>query len=102
MHVELDVTAHLAVCWCPCVHVYLSVKRLVDVHSIVFALFDGHIFTFPDEACRRVGVNGAAQKHRLLLVVTATHIADGLVHRQNWFVKICNTGNTAKEQKHKS
>lgn len=70
---------------------YLSVKRFIDVHSVVLALFNEHVPTFPDESCGRVGVDGAAQEHRLLLVVTATHIADGLVHRQNWCVKVCKT-----------
>lgn len=68
---------------------YLSVKRLINVHSIVFALLDEHIPTFPDEACGRVGVDGAAQEYCLLLVVTAAHIADGLVYCQNWYIKIC-------------
>lgn len=71
------------------VHVYLSVKRLINVHSIVFALLDEHIPTFPDEACGRVGVDGAAQEYCLLLVVTAAHVADGLVYCQNWYIKIC-------------
>lgn len=70
---------------------YLSVKRFVDVHSIVLALFDEHVPTFPDESCGRVGVDGAAEEHCLLLVVTATHIADGLVHGQNRCVKVCKT-----------
>lgn len=73
---------------CVCVHVYLSVKRLVDVHSIVLTLFNEHVPALPDESCRRVGVDGAAQEHRLLLVVTATHIADGLVHRQDGCVEV--------------
>lgn len=48
------------------VPVYLRVKWLVDVHSVVLALFDEHVPTFPDESCGRVGVDGAAQEHRLL------------------------------------
>lgn len=68
--------------------VYLSVQRLIDVHSVVLALFDEHVSTFPHESCRRVGVDRAAQEHRLLLVVTATHIADGLVNRQHRCVEI--------------
>lgn len=67
---------------------YLSVKRLVDVHSIVLTLFNEHVPALPDKSCRRVGVDGAAQEHRLLLVVTTTHIADGLVHRQDGCVEV--------------
>ena len=85
-------TAHLAVCPCRvCVHVYLSVKRLVDVHSVVLALLNERVAAFPDESRGRVGVDGAAQEHRLLLVVAAAHVADGLVHRQNWCVEVCGT-----------
>lgn len=85
-------TAHLAACPCRvCVHVYLSVKRLVDVHSVVLALFNERVPAFPDESRGRVGVNSAAQEHRLLLVVAAAHIADRLVHRQNWCVEVCGT-----------
>lgn len=69
--------------------VYLSVKRLVDVHSIVLALLDNHVPTFPDEACGRVGVDSATQKHSLLLIITATYITDGLVHGQYWCLKVC-------------
>lgn len=91
--------AHLAACpRCVCVHVYLSVKRLIDVHSVVLALLDEHAPTFPDESGGRVGVDGAAQKHRLLLIVTAAHIADGLVHRQNWCVKVCKTQQKNKKK----
>ncbi len=78
---------------------YLSVKRFVDVHSVVLALFDERVPAFPDEPCGRVGVDGAAQEHRFLLVVTATHIADGLVHRQNWCVKVCETQQRQKKLK---
>lgn len=74
---------------CVCVYVYLSVKGFVDVHSIVLALFDEHVPTFPDEPRGRVGVDGAAQEHRLLLVVTSPYIADGLVHRQNRYIQVC-------------
>lgn len=71
--------------------VYLSVQWLVDVHSVVLALLDEHVPTLPDESCRRVGVDGAAQEHRLLLVVAATHVTDGLVNRQHRCVKVYNT-----------
>lgn len=79
--------------------VYLGVKRLVDVHSVVLALFDKHAPTFPDKSCRRVRVDRAAQKHCLLLVITATHITDGLVYSQDWCVKICRTGEEKETQK---
>lgn len=78
---------------------YLSVKRLVDVHPVVLALFDEHVPTLPDESCGRVGVDGAAQEHRLLLVVTATHITDGLVHCQNRCVKVYKTQQRSKKNK---
>lgn len=68
--------------------VYLSVQWLVDVHSVVLALLDEHVSTLPDESCRRVGVDGAAQEHRLLLVVAAAHVTDGLVNRQHWGVQV--------------
>lgn len=73
---------------CACVHMYLSVKRLVDVHPVVLALLNELVPTLPDKSCRRVGVDGAAQEHCLLLVVTATHITDGLVHCQHGCVKV--------------
>lgn len=93
-------TAHLAASLCCAyVHAYLCVKWLVDVHSVVLALFDEHAPTFPDESRWRVGVDGAAQEHGLLLVVTTAHIANGLVHCQNWCVKVCK--NTAQQQKYK-
>lgn len=79
--------------------VYLGVKRLVDVHSVVLALFDKHAPTFPDKSCRRVRVDRAAQKHCLLLVITATHITDGLVYSQDWCVKICRRGEEKETQK---
>lgn len=78
---------------------YLSIKWLVDVHSIVLALFNEHVPTFPDESSRRVRVDSAAQEHRLLLVVTATHIADGLVHCQHWSVEVCKGTNNKNKQK---
>lgn len=71
--------------------VYLSVQWLIDVHSVVLALLDEHVSTLPDESCGRVGVDGAAQEHRLLLVVAATHVTDGLVNRQHWRVKVYKT-----------
>lgn len=71
------------------VHVYLGVKRLIDVHPVVLALLDEHVSTLPDESRGRVGVDGAAKEHCLFLVVAATHIADRLVHCQNWRVKVC-------------
>lgn len=84
-----------------CVAVYLSVERLVDVHPVVLALLDEHVPTLPDESCGRVGVDGAAQEHRLLLVVAATHITDGLVHRQHRCVKVCKTRQRGKKRKKK-
>lgn len=69
-----------------CVH--LSVKRLVDVHSVVLALLNEHVSTLPDESRRRVGVDGAAKEHCLFLVVAAAYITDRLVHCQNWRVKV--------------
>lgn len=91
-------TAYLEVTLCSAyVHAYLCVKRLVDVHSVVLALFDEHDPTFPDESCWRVRVDGAAQEHGLLLVITTAHIANSLVHCQNWCVKVCE--NTAQELK---
>lgn len=93
--------AHLAVCLCcACTHVHLGVKRLIDVHSVVLALLDESVPTFPDKSCWGVRVDGAAQEHRLLLVVAATHIADGLVHRQNWCVKVCKAQQRSKRKKH--
>ena len=94
----MEVTVTLAVCVpCVCVHVYLSVKWFIDVYSIVLALFNEHVPTFPDKTCGRVGVDGAAQEHSLLLVVTAPHIADGLVHRENRYVKVCKIQTTDKK-----
>lgn len=69
--------------------VYLSVKRLVDVHSVVLALLDEHVSTLPDESRGRVGVDGAAKEHCLFLVVAAAYITDCLVHCQNWRVEVC-------------
>lgn len=71
--------------------VYLSVQWLIDVHSVVLGLLNEHVSTLPDESCGRVGVDGAAQEHCLLLVVAATHVTDGLVNRQNWCVKVYKT-----------
>lgn len=73
------------------VHVYLCVKRFVDVYTVVLALLNDIIPTFPDESCWRVGVDSAAQEHRLLLVVTATDITDSLVHCQDRCVKVWKT-----------
>lgn len=80
------------------VRAYLSVKRLIDVHSIVLALLDEHVSTLPDESRGRVGVDGAAKEHCLLLVVAATHIADSLVHCQNWSVKVCKMQKARKKE----
>lgn len=68
---------------------YLSVKRLIDVHSIVLALLYGPTATFPDESCRRVGVDSAAKEHGFLMIETNTYIADGLMHRENWNIEVC-------------
>lgn len=81
------------------VHVYLGVKRLIDVHPVVLALLDEHVSTLPDESRGRVGVDGAAKEHRLFLVVAATHIADRLVHRQNWRVKVCKMQETRERER---
>lgn len=78
--------------------VYLSVKRLVDVHSVVLALLDEHVSTLPDESRGRVGVDGAAKEHCLFLVVAATYITDRLVHCQNWRVEVCE-GSKAERNK---
>lgn len=81
------------------VRVYLSVKRLIDVHSVVLALLDEHVSTLPDESRRRVGVDGAAKEHCLFLVVAATHVADSLVHCQNRRVKVCKMQKTREKEK---
>lgn len=80
---------------------YLSVKRLVDVHSVVLALLDEHVSTLPDESCGRVGVDGAAKEHCLFLVVAATHITDSLVHCQDRRVKVCKTQQSRETEKNK-
>lgn len=98
---QLEATTVDLCCTCVCVAVYLSVKRLVDVYPVVLALFDEHVPTLPDESCGRVGVDGAAQEHRLLLVVAATHITDGLVHRQHRCVKVCKTRQRNKKKKNR-
>lgn len=77
--------------------VYLSVQWLIDVHSVVLGLLDEHVSTLPDESCGRVGVDGAAQEHCLLLVVAATHVTDGLVNRQHWCVKVYKTQTKVRE-----
>lgn len=82
-----------------CVRVYLSVKRLIDVHSVVLALLDEHVSTLPDESCGRVGVDGAAKEHCLFLVVAATHIANSLVHCQKWRVKVCKMQETREKER---
>lgn len=81
------------------VRVYLSVKRLIDVHSVVLALLDEHVSTLPDESRGRVGVDGAAKEHCLFLVVAATHIADSLVHCQDWRVKVCKMQKTREKER---
>lgn len=81
-----------------CVRVYLSVKRLIDVHSVVLALLDEHVSPLPDESRGRVGVDSAAKEHCLFLVVAAAHITDRLVHCQNWRVEVCE-GSNAKRNK---
>lgn len=77
---------------------YLSVKRLVDVHSVVLALLNEHVSTLPDESRGRVGVDGAAKEHCLFLVVAAAYITDRLVHCQNWRVEVCE-GSKAERNK---
>lgn len=67
---------------------YLSVERLIDVHSVVLALFYGPTATLPDEPCRRVGVDRAAKEHGLLMVETNAYIADGLMHREDRNVEV--------------
>lgn len=78
--------------------VYLSVKRLVDVHSVVLALLDEYVSPLPDESRGRVGVDGAAKEHCLFLVVAAAYITDRLVHCQNWRVEVCE-GSKAERNK---
>lgn len=80
------------------IRVYLSVKRLVDVHSVVLALLDEHVSTLPDESRGRVGVDGAAKEHCLFLVVAAAYITDRLVHCQNRRVEVCE-GSKAEKNK---
>lgn len=82
--------------------VYLSVKRLIDVHSVVLALLDEHVSTLPDESCGRVRVDGAAKEHCLFLVVAATHVADSLVNCQNWRVKVCKIQKTREKEKRRT
>lgn len=83
------------------VRVYLSVKRLVDVHPVVLALLDEHVSTLPDESGGRVGVDGAAEEHCLFLVVAAAHVADRLVHRQDRSVKVWKTQPSRETEKNK-
>lgn len=68
---------------------HLGVERLIDVDAIVLAVGQGVRAPLPDEAGWRVGVDSAAQEHRLLLVEVASNIAHRLVHRQHWLVQVC-------------
>ena len=67
----------------------LGVEGLVDVHPVVLAVRQGVGAPLPDEAGRWVGVDSAAQEHRLLLVEVASNIAHGLVHRQHGLIQVC-------------
>lgn len=70
-------------------HPDLGVEGLVDVHAVVLAVGQGVGAALPDEAGGRVGVDRAAQEHRLLLVEVAPDVAHRLVHRQHRLVQVC-------------
>lgn len=71
------------------VHPDLGVEGLIDVDPIVLAVRQGVGAPLPDEAGRRVGVDGTAQEHCLLLVEIASNIAHRLVHCQHGLVQVC-------------
>lgn len=73
----------------PTAHPDLGVEGLIDVHAVVLAVGQGVRAALPDEAGRRVGVDSAAQEHRLLLVEVASNVTHCLVHRQHRLVQVC-------------